>query len=118
MLTLPVIVELYLSMEGSDKPTLQRDQYGKFIKVTVKTPEIISKSSFNSELPSLVDVRVTHPAVYLKVLLDKIFKNSEISFTVRIKPMALISVAIAAAILISGAGFGYYELLQRILRGF
>lgn len=105
-------------MEGDNKPTQTRDQFGKFIKVTSNTPPLTQKSSFKSEYPSLVDIRVTNPVTYLKLFFDKFFKNSEMSFTVRIRPMALISLAIAIAIILGGTGFSIFYAVGKMFGGF
>lgn len=98
-------------MTGDNSLNRTRDQYGKFLKVTSSTPPFTQKSSFKSEYPSLIDIRVTNPITYLKLFLQQFFKNSEMSFTVRIRPMALISVAVAIAIILGGTGFSIFYLI-------
>lgn len=92
-----------------------RDEFGKYIKVTATTPPLIQKASINTQYPDLIDVRVSNPVTYLKLWFAQFFKNSEITFTVKIRPMALISLAIAISIILGGTGFSVFYFIQEML---
>jgi len=98
-------------MGSTDKPILTRDQFGKFVKVTSSVPPLVQNSPSKSQYPDLIDVRVSNPVTYLKLWLSQFFKNSEITFTVKVRPMALISLAIAISIILGGTGFSIFYLI-------
>lgn len=95
-------------MAPDETPNPKRDEFGKFVKVSA--PPLLGKSPLNSPEPPLIDVRVANPLTYFRLWLERFLKNSEISINIRIKPMAIISVAIAIAIILGGTGFsiGYF----------
>jgi hypothetical protein len=93
---------VYAKDMGADAQN--RDQFGRFIKVTTKTPSLIQKPAPIAGDPPLISLQVTNPVTYLKLWLSKFLRNDEISLTIRIRPSALISTAIAIAILMGGLG--------------
>ena len=86
----------------------QRDQFGRYIKVSTS---ITQKETTTSSDPPLVDIKVTNPITYFKLWLSKFFKNSEMTLTIKLKPATIISIAIALAILLTGTGFSVFYFL-------
>ena len=86
--------------------TRSRDEFGRFVKITSKTPSLFQKPTPISGDPPLISVQVTNPVTYLKLWLSKILRNDEIYMSIKIRPSAIISGAIALAILFGGFGFG------------
>ena len=56
----------------------------------------------DSDIPPLVDLKITNPITYLKAWWKKVIGNEGIKLTLQIKPLT----AIALTVVVSGIGFG------------
>ena len=93
-------------MINDSAKTRTRDEFGRYIKITSKTPSLFQKPTPISGDPPLISVQVTNPVTYLKLWLSKILKNDEIYISIKIRPSAIISAVLALVILFGGFGFG------------
>ena len=93
-------------MSNDSAKTQNRDEFGRFIKITSKTPSLFQKPVPISGDPPLISVQVTNPVTYLKLWLSKLLRNDEIYISIKIRPSAIISAVLALVILFGGFGFG------------
>ena len=102
-----------------------RDQNGRFVKGNSSTPSLLEVKSItkntikNSELPPVVDVKVSNPLIYIKLWWKKIMSGEGIS--IRIHPFTVILIVLTLSS--SSFFFGRYiqlrsELLETYLPQF
>lgn len=89
----------------------ERDWHGRFVKSSNPSPSLIQVKSFKkpkleSEIPPVVDLKVTNPVTYLKLWWKKIMSGEGIS--IRIHPVT----AILLVLTLSSSSFFFGRFFQ------